>query len=224
MGERGDGREGGTARRGRAADADAAAGDDDDRDGRRSRKTTIGRRRRRSGSAGWLGRMRRTTEGSVADGGEGRGRRRRAKPIAWTEPAGGETEGTVGSRRMTTTSRLHPIRRLPGGGSSRRSTTTARDRALLEIRGRIDARRRPVSADPKSGARQRAMGPEGRGRTASCCRRSVRRGEGGDRLDREGGGGGGTEGGLRPGRSGALFHVSCGAFGGVDDPSPPYCA
>jgi hypothetical protein len=51
----------------------------------------------------------------VADGGEGRGRRRRAKPIALMEPAGGETRGTVGSWQMTTTSRLNPIRHLPGG-------------------------------------------------------------------------------------------------------------
>jgi hypothetical protein len=51
----------------------------------------------------------------VANGGEGRGRRRRAKPIALMEPAGGETGGTVRSWRTTTKSRLHPIRRLPGG-------------------------------------------------------------------------------------------------------------
>jgi hypothetical protein len=190
----GDGRErgragGGTARRGRAtaADTDAAAGDGDDRDGRRSQKTTIGRRRRRSGSAGWLGRMRRTTEGQVADGGEGRGRRRRAKPIASTEPAGGETGGTVGTRRTTTTSRLHPIRRLPGG------RVVEEEYDDLEIRGQIGARRHPVSADPTSRARRRAIGPEGRGRIASCRRRNVRRGDGGDRLDCEGWGGGGME-------------------------------
>jgi hypothetical protein len=51
----------------------------------------------------------------VASVGKGRGRRRRAKPVASTEPAGGGTGETVGSRRTMTTSRLHPIRRLPGG-------------------------------------------------------------------------------------------------------------
>jgi hypothetical protein len=64
-------------------------------------------------------------------------------------------------------------------------------------------------------ARDRARGT-GEDRIVSSTERSKGRG-GGDRLDREGGGGGGTEGGLRPEQSGALWHVSCGAFGGVDD-------
>ncbi len=51
----------------------------------------------------------------MADGGKGRGRRRRAKPIAWTEPVGGETKGTIGSWWRMTMSRLHPIQRLSRG-------------------------------------------------------------------------------------------------------------
>ncbi len=51
----------------------------------------------------------------MAVGGKGRGRRRRTKPAASTEPAGGGTRGTVGSWWMMTRFRLHPIRRLPEG-------------------------------------------------------------------------------------------------------------
>ncbi len=98
-----------------AADTDAVAGDNDDRDGPGSRKTTMGRQWRWSGLAGGRGRMRQTTEGSVANGGKGRVRRRHMKPVASTEPAGWRNGRTVGSWRTTMTSRLHPIWRLPGG-------------------------------------------------------------------------------------------------------------
>jgi hypothetical protein len=92
-----------------AADTDTAAGDNDDRDGLGLQKTTIGQQWRRSGLVGGHGRMRQTMEGSVANGGKGRVRRRHVKPIASTEPAGWRNGRTIGSWRTMTTSRLHPI-------------------------------------------------------------------------------------------------------------------